>query len=227
MNNRTVVVTGAFGVLGRAVVQACLRAGHQVALIDYGERPKDLPASELTFSGIDLSDHAMAKKSIDSIAHNCGGVDVLFNIAGGFAWETIAEGSAATWSRLYGLNVATAVNCSRAAIPHLKRSASGRIVNVGAHSAVTASAGLGPYAASKSAIHRLTEALAQELKGTSITVNAVLPSIIDTPANRLEMPAADFSAWVKPADLAIVMMFLASEAACAITGALLPVAGRV
>ena len=127
---------------------------------------------------------------------------------------------------MYALNVTTALNASRAAIPHLIVSGAGRIVNVGALGALQASAGMGPYAASKAGVHRLTEALAAEYKG-KITVNAVLPSIIDTSANRASMPKADFSKWVRPTELADVILFLASDAASAVTGALLPVSGRV
>ncbi|MEW6019792.1 MAG: SDR family oxidoreductase, partial [Pseudomonadota bacterium] len=127
----------------------------------------------------------------------------------------------------YAMNVKTAANASRAALPWLRRSAAGRIVNVGAMGAIKSAAGMGAYGASKAGVHRLTESLAEELKGEGITVNAILPSIIDTPANRADMPDADFSAWVSPADLAKVMLFLASPDARAVTGALLPVTGRV
>ena len=121
---------------------------------------------------------------------------------------------------------ATAANASRAAIPHLAGSKAGRIVNIGANGAVKAAAGMGAYAASKAGVHRLTEALAAEHKG-KITVNAVLPSIIDTAANRASMPKSDFSKWVSPQELAEVILFLASNAASAVTGALIPVTGRV
>jgi 3-oxoacyl-[acyl-carrier protein] reductase len=127
---------------------------------------------------------------------------------------------------MYALNVLTALNASRSAIPHLTASGSARIVNVGAMAALQAGAGMGAYAASKAGVHRLTEALAAEWKG-KITVNAVLPSIIDTPANRASMPQADFGKWVRPQELAEVILFLASGAASAVTGALLPVNGRV
>ena len=137
----------------------------------------------------------------------------------------MADGDPATWDRLYALNVKTCANMCRAAIPALS-AAGGRIVNVGAGGAVKAAAGMGPYAASKSGVHRLTEALAEELKG-KVAVNAVLPSIIDTPQNRADMPKADFATWVSPADLAAVILFLASDDARAVTGALLPVNGGV
>jgi NAD(P)-dependent dehydrogenase (short-subunit alcohol dehydrogenase family) len=127
---------------------------------------------------------------------------------------------------MFAMNVMTARNASHAALPHLARSAAARIVNVGAMGALQAASGMGPYAASKAGVHRLTEALAAECKG-KITVNAVLPSTIDTPANRASMPKADFSKWVSPRELAEVILFLVSDAASAVTGALIPVNGRV
>ena len=127
---------------------------------------------------------------------------------------------------MYALNVLTALNTSRAAIPHLAASRSARIVNIGAMGALQAGSGMGAYAASKAGVHRLTEALAAEWKG-KITVNAVLPSTIDTAANRASMPKADFAKWVTPRELADVILFLASDAASAVNGALLPVSGRV
>ena len=151
---------------------------------------------------------------------------MLINIAGGFAFETVAEGDTKTWQRMYALNVLTALNTSQAALTHLPASRSGRIINVGAMGALQAGAGMGPYAASKAGVHRFTEALAAEWKG-KITVNAVLPSTIDTAANRASMPTADFKKWVTPEELSNVILFLASDEASAVTGALLPVSGRV
>ena len=132
----------------------------------------------------------------------------------------------AAWDRMFALNAKTALTASKAALPHLIESR-GAIVNVGANAALKAGAGMGAYAASKAGVARLTEALAEELKDRGITVNAVLPSIIDTPANRADMPKADFGKWVKPGQLADVIVFLLSEKSQAITGALLPVTGRV
>ena len=191
-------------------------------------RPSQIPATanRIELGGVDLSDAAQAKKAIDAVAAHFGRLDALINIAGGFAFETVAEGDPKTWQRMYALNVLTALNASRSAIPHLAASGAGRIVNVGAMGALQAGSGMGAYAASKAGVHRLTEALAAEWKGR-ITVNAVLPSTIDTPANRASMPRADFGKWVTPQELADVILFLASDAASAVTGALLPVSGRV
>ena len=153
-------------------------------------------------------------------------MDALLNIAGGFVWQKVGGGDLAAWDRMYDLNLRTAVSACMAALPFLERSGSRTMVDVGALGAVKAGAGMGVYAASKAGIAKLTESLAEELKGR-VTVNAVLPSIIDTPANRADMPDADFGKWVRPAELAEAVLFLASKKSRAITGALLPVTGGV
>jgi len=226
MNGKVIVVTGASGALGKVVAETALARGARVAGVDHAATQIPATANRIELGGVDLSDAAAAKKAIDAVAAHFGSCDALINIAGGFAFETVAEGDAKTWQRMYALNVLTALNASRAAIPHLAASPAGRIVNIGAIGALQAGPGMGAYAASKAGVHRLTEALAAEWKGR-ITVNAVLPSTIDTPANRASMPKADFGKWVTPQQLAEVILFLASDAASAVTGALLPVSGRV
>ena len=226
MDGKVVVVTGALGALGSVVVDEALALGARIASVDHA--PTQVPATADLFElgGVDLTDPSQARKAIATAASHFGKIDALINIAGGFAFETVADGDPKTWQRMYALNVTTALNASRAAIPHLVASEAGRIINIGAMSALQAGAGMGAYAASKAGVHRLTEALAAELKG-KITVNAVLPSIIDTAANRDSMPKADFTKWVTPKELADVILFLASDAASAVTGVLLPVNGRV
>jgi len=226
MDGKVVVVTGASGALGRVVAEAALARGARVAGLDHAV--SQIPAAEnrIELGGVDLTDAAQAKTAIDAVVAHFGRLDALINIAGGFAFEAVAEGDPKTWQRMYMLNVVTALNASRSAIPHLAAAGSGRIVNVGAMGALQAGAGMGAYAASKAGVHRLTEALAAEWKGR-ITVNAVLPSTIDTAANRASMPKADFAKWVTPEELANVILFLTSDAASAVTGALLPVSGRV
>jgi len=226
VQEKVVVVTGASGALGKVVAQAALERGAHVAAIDYAAAQGAPTREHIELGGVDLTDAAQAKRAIDAAAAHFGRLDALVNIAGGFAFETIAEGDPKTWQRMFALNVTTALNASHAAIPHLLRSSAARIVNVGANGAIQAGPGMGAYAASKAGVHRLTEALAAEHKG-KITVNAVLPSIIDTTANRASMPKADFSKWVAPQELAEVILFLVSDAASAVTGALLPVTGRV
>jgi NAD(P)-dependent dehydrogenase (short-subunit alcohol dehydrogenase family) len=226
MDGKVIVVTGASGALGKVVVEAVLARGARVAGIDHA--PTQIPATpdQLELGGVDLTDAAQAGKAIDAVVSHFGRLDALVNIAGGFAFEAVAEGDPRTWQHMYALNLLTALNASQSAIPHLAAAGAGRIVNVGAMGALQAGAGMGPYAASKAAVHRLTEALAAEWKGR-ITVNAVLPSTIDTAANRASMPKADFTKWVTPQELADVILFLISDAASAVTGALLPVSGRV
>jgi NAD(P)-dependent dehydrogenase (short-subunit alcohol dehydrogenase family) len=226
MDGKVVVVTGASGALGKVVAEAALARGAKVAGVDHAASQIPATPNRIELGGVDLSDAAQAKKAIDATAAHFGKLDVLINIAGAFAFETVAEGDPKTWQRMYAINLLTALNASRSALPHLAASPSARIVNVGAMAALQAGAGMGAYAASKAGVHRLTEALAAEWKG-KITVNAVLPSVIDTPANRASMAKADFSKWVTPQELAEVILFLASDAASAVTGALLPVSGRV
>ncbi len=230
MAGRIFAITGASGVLGAAVARAAKAQGARIALIDFAPKAEVLGAlapDTLMLGNVDLTDPVAAGAAIDAVADRFGGLDVLLNIAGGFRWETVADSTHDSWYAMYRMNVATATNASRSAIPHLKRSAAGRIVNVGANAALKAALGMGPYAASKAGVHKLTESLAEELKADGVTVNAVMPSILDTPLNRADMPKADFAAWVAPDDLASVMLYLASEEARAVTGALVPVTGRV
>jgi 3-oxoacyl-[acyl-carrier protein] reductase len=226
MKGKVVVITGALGALGKVVAEEAFSRGAAVAGIDHAASQMPATSQRIEIGGADLTDAAQAKKAIDAAAAHFGKLDALINIAGGFSFETIADGDPKTWQRMYALNVMTALNASRAAIPHLAASSAARIINIGAIGGLQAASGMGPYAASKAGVHRLTEALAAEHKG-KITVNAVLPSIIDTAANRASLPKADFAKWVTPKELADVILFLASDAASAVTGALLPVSGRV
>lgn len=226
MNGKVVVITGASGALGQVVVEKAIAAGATVATIDHSAKLPAATAQRLPIGGIDLADAAQADRAIAEVIAKLGRIDALINIAGAFTFENVADGSNKSWETMHRLNLLTALNASRAALPHLVASKAGRIVNIGAMGALQAGAGMAPYAASKAAVHKLTESLAAELKG-KVTVNAVLPSTIDTPANRRDMPSADFSKWVTPAELADVILFLASDAASAVTGALIPVAGRV
>ncbi len=227
LKGKTIAVTGAFGILGTAVVQALQAEGAQVAAIDRADAPRD-PAvlgKASLHGGVDLGDAAAAQAAFDAIAQAHGGLHGVVNIAGGFRWEQVQGGSLDTWDAMYQMNLRTAVAACQAALAHLPDG--GRIVNIGANGAAKAGAGMGSYAASKAGVARLTEALAEELKDRGITVNALLPSILDTPVNRSDMPDADFARWVQPAQLADAIVFLLSDRASAVTGALIPVVGRV
>lgn len=220
---RSIVVTGGFGILGRAVAEAFRSGGDRVARIDFAPSAPDANPGGLDIGGVDLTDAAAADAAVAKVAGELGGIDVLVNVAGGFTWEMLADGGPATWAKMYAMNAGTCVTMTKAALPTLIATPGSAIVNIGAGSALVAGAGMGAYAASKSAVHKLTESLAAELSGSDCTINAVLPSIIDTPTNRADMPDADVSQWVQPAAIAQVIVFLASPAARSISGALIPV----
>lgn len=224
-----VVVTGGFGVLGRAVGAYLAASGARVALIDRSPVPAaGLSAGiALAIGDVELGEEAACSAAYATVIKAFGALDGVVNVAGGFTWETVEAGALASWDRMYAINLRTAVASCRAALPHLLARGGGSIVNVGAAAAAKAAAGMGAYAASKAGVARLTEALAEELKERGITVNAVLPSILDTPANRADMPDADPERWVAPEQLAAVIAFLLSKDASAITGACIPVTGRV
>ncbi len=222
-SSRVVVITGGFGALGQMVAAAALGHGFSVAVLGHTAEPpagltERLEPNALLLGGVDLADEVAAMTAMGAVTSRFGRIDALLNIAGGFRWIKIEDSHSADFEFLFRMNVQTTANAVRAALPALKASPAGRIVNVGALAAEKATAGMGPYAASKAAVHRLTEALAEELKDASI---------IDTAQNRADMPKADFSRWVAPADLAEVMLFLTSEKARAVTGALITVRGRV
>ncbi len=225
--DRVFVVTGGFGSLGRALAGLLLERGARVALLDRAAAAAPSHTSDhmLMLGGVDLGAEGAAQQALAQVLQRWQRIDGLVNVAGGFAWQTVAEGSLDTWDRLYAMNLRSAVATAQAVLPHL--AAGGRIVNVGALAALKAGSGMGAYAASKAGVLRFTEALAEELKDRGVTVNAVLPSIVDTPANRADMPTAAFERWVTPDALSRVVAFLLSDDAAAITGACLPVAGRV
>ncbi|HSC18888.1 MAG TPA: SDR family NAD(P)-dependent oxidoreductase [Rhizomicrobium sp.] len=224
LSGKSCIVAGGMGALGTAVVARLRSDGARVAVL---ARASPAQADDMMFGGVDLSDPAAARNALNGAVKDIGGLYALINVAGAFRWETVADGDVATWDLLYSTNLKTAVCTSKAALPHLIANGEGRIVNIGAATAAKAAAGMGAYAASKAGVAKLTEALSEEVKANGITVNAVLPSIIDTGANRRAMPDADFSKWVKPEAIAELIAFLLSDAAGAITGALIPISGRL
>lgn len=230
IDGKAIVITGGFGSLGMATATFLIERGARVALIGRGAAPHDLPAGvaeALCIGGVDLADPQAAHHALEEVNDRLGRLDALLNIAGAFRWETVADGDPASWDFMFEVNVKTALNASKAALPHLLRSGAGRIVNMGAGAGLKAGVGMGAYGASKAGVARLTEALAEELKDKRVTVNAILPSVIDTPQNRKDMPDADFTRWVQAREIAALIAFLLSADAQAITGALIPVNGRV
>jgi len=221
---RCVLVTGAYGALGSAVSEAFTRAGYRVVRVNHGAVPAG-PESANAFGigNLDLSNPQAAVAAVAAALKLLGGLDVVVNVAGGFAWGLLSEKSIEAWEHLYSLNLRTCLNTCIAALPHLQ--AGGRIINIGAMAAVQAAAGMSAYAAAKSCVHRLTESLAAELQPRSITVNAVLPSTMDTSQNRLAMPDTDPARWTPPSAVAEVILFLGSPESQAVNGALIPVGG--
>lgn len=225
-----IVVTGAAGALGRAVARAFLDQGDVVLLVDYNESAlrdayEDVPG-EKTFVVADLTDGSATQVALEHalIAH--GPAAVLCNIAGGFDMgQDVHATDDAVWQRMLDMNVSTTLNACRAIIPGMIASGRGKVINIAAAAAVRGQPAMGAYCASKSVVARITESMAAELREKGINVNAVAPSIIDTPANRGAMPDADPSKWVSPAQLADVISFLASDRASAIHGAVIPVVG--
>ncbi len=218
---KVVLVTGAAGALGRAVVAHFDGRGATVAQLDVAA------VGNHHYAAIcDLTDAAACQAAVDRIVADLGGIHVLANIAGGFAMgEAVHETTQETWDFLMGLNAHSVLNMARAVVPGMLAGGGGKIINVGAGAGQRGAALMGAYSAAKSVVIRLTEAMSEELKEKGINVNCILPSIMDTPRNRAEMPDADFSRWVTPEAVASVVGFLASEAAAPIHGAALPVSG--
>ena len=216
---KVVVVTGAAGALGTAVVNEFASRGAKLAQVDIIA----IAGPHLSLVG-DLTDAKAAQTIVAEIARTLGRIDVLANVAGGFTMgETVYETTDAIWKFMFDLNVNTMLNMVRATVPTMLAARGGRIVNIGARAGLKGVGRMGAYCASKSVVIRLTESLADELKGSGINVNCILPSIIDTARNRQDMPDADHTRWVAPADLARAIAFLASDAAHAIHGVALPV----
>jgi NAD(P)-dependent dehydrogenase (short-subunit alcohol dehydrogenase family) len=182
--------------------------------------------AHLLCGDVDLADATAAAAAVRHVCEAAGGLDALINVAGGFKWQLLAGGTLEIWEAMFATNLKTAVSASSAALPYLGTRGAGRIVNIGAGAAARAAAGMGAYTASKAGVERLTESLADELKDRNITVNCILPGTLDTPRNRVDMPQADFSRWVAPEAVADVVVFLASDAARAVTGAAIRVFGR-
>ena len=217
------MITGAAGNLGRAVAAAFASRGARLVLLD--RRAPAAAAGHLALAA-DLLDAASVQAAADQAIERFGRIDALCNIAGAFRMGApVHETSREEWDFLLDANARSVLNTARAVVPRMLAAGGGKIVNVGAYAAQKGAAHMGAYVAAKSAVIRLTETMAAELRSRNVNVNCVLPTIIDTPENRAAMPGADPRLWVAPQDLAEVIVFLASDAARAIHGAALPVTG--
>lgn len=231
--DRVVVVTGAAGNLGRAVALAFQSAGANLVLVDRApERLQrlfpDIAASpdHLLATSVDMTDPASVERMVRNALERFGRVDVLANTVGGYrAGVPTHETSLEDWDFMLTLNARTAFLVSRAVIPPMLEQGSGKIIHVSSRAAQRGSANSTAYSVSKSAVVRLTESVAAEVKKAGINVNCVMPGTIDTPQNRESMPSAKHDRWVQPEAIADVILFLASDAARAIHGATIPVYG--
>lgn len=228
--DRTVIVTGAAGNLGRAVAAAFAKQGARLVLMAR-EREQLAQAygaehQRMLFAPADLAALGEVEAAVHAVLQSCGRIDVLCNVAGAFRMGTaVHETGDADWDLLFDANVKSLLHMTRAVVPGMIAAGGGKVVNVAASSAQKGMARMGAYCASKDAVIRITESMAAELGGKGINVNCVLPSIIDTPENRAAMPGADPARWVSPEALADAILFLASDGARAIHGAALPVVG--
>lgn len=215
-----IIVTGGLGILGDAVVACLVKHGADVAVVDLAEDP-GTSAAHHVFGGVDLTRPDQVAAAFDKARAALGGLTGLANIAGGFIWQPVADGEIDSFDKMFAINLRTAAIASKAASALMRDG--GAIVNVGASAVKAPGLGMAAYTASKAGVHALTESLAEELASQGIRVNAILPTILDTPTNRADMPDADTTAWVKPDAAADVVGFLLSGASRAMTGALVPV----
>jgi len=229
---KTCLITGAAGNLGRAVAAAFASTG--AALVLLGRDEKSLRTAlgnwgeRSLFLEADLLDAAAVGNAIRTAVDSFGRIDVLCNIAGGFRMgHPVHETPEDTWELMLDLNAKSVIHTARAVVPGMIAAGYGKIVNIAALAGLAGKANMGAYSAAKSAVIRLTESMSAELRDKGINVNCILPSIIDTPQNRADMPGADPRRWVAPEALAKVVLFLASDAARAIHGAAIPVTGLV
>jgi NAD(P)-dependent dehydrogenase (short-subunit alcohol dehydrogenase family) len=226
--DRVVVVTGATGGLGSAVVHAFLSEGAKVWGVLGPSSPSRIEDPNFATVAADLTVPAEAELAAQEVLETSGNIDVLLHLTGGFAGgKPLAETEDAAWHRMLGLNLHTAIYMARAVLPHMLETGQGRIVAIGSRTGVEPAAGLSAYGVSKAALIALIRTIAAEVRNSGVTANIVLPSVIDTPANRAASPAADFSKWVQPESIARLLLFLASDDAADINGAVIPIYGRV
>lgn len=225
LDNQVVLLTGATGGLGRTVTERILLAGARVVSTYHREAPS--PADRLLAVPADITDSASITQAVEAALDRAGRIDALVNLVGGYTGGPLVhQTDEATWNRMLELNLTSAFLISRAVLPHMLQRGSGRIVHTASRGAVEPFSGGAAYIVSKAGVAALTRAIAAEVAGAGITANVILPGTIDTPANRAAMPGADYSKWVRPLALAETILFLLSDAAREINGALIPVYGE-
>lgn len=226
LNKNVALITGASGGLGNFVTEAFLAAGATVIGVARSIQPSAFADPKFVAMPADLSRGEATKEMVDVAIQRFEKIDMLVHVMGGFAGgELIDDTDDATWDKMMNLNLRSAFNVCRAVLPHMRKAKRGRVIAIGARSAVEPKAYLSAYCASKAALVSLIRTVALEGKDDGITANVILPGTMDTPANRADSPSADFSKWVPPAKVASLALWLASEEASQISGALIPVYG--
>lgn len=226
-DNRIVLVTGAKGGLGSFVTEAFLAAGDTVIGTSKSIQASDFANPRFVAMASDLTDAASTSQLVNGVTRRFGRIDALVHVMGGFSGgKPVAETDDATWDRMMSLNLRSGFNILRAVIPTMRAAGSGRIVAIASRAAAEPAANIAAYGASKAALVSLIKSAALENKDRGITVNAILPGTMNTEANRKSDPAADFSRWVPPENVAYLVAFLTSDAASPITGAAIPVYGK-
>ncbi|HLZ13784.1 MAG TPA: SDR family NAD(P)-dependent oxidoreductase [Candidatus Acidoferrum sp.] len=227
MSDRVVFITGASGGLGQSVTQRFLANGDTVIGASRKITAEEFPVANFAALPVDFRSDAAVRAAVDSIVRKYGRLDTLVHVLGGFAGgKSIAETDDAAWNQMRDLNLNSAFYVLRAAIPHLRKSGSGRIVAIGSLAATAAHGGLGAYVTFKAALSLLVQTVALENKDAGLTANVILPGTMDTPANRKSMPDADASKWLKTERVAELAFFLSQESAATITGAVIPIDGQ-
>jgi NAD(P)-dependent dehydrogenase (short-subunit alcohol dehydrogenase family) len=226
LNNKVALVTGASGGLGNFVTEAFLAAGATVIGVARSIQPSAFADPKFVAMAVDLSKGEATKEMGEAAIQRFEKIDILVHVMGGFAGgELIDDTDDATWDKMMNLNLRSAFNICRAVLPHMRKAKRGRVIAIGARSAVEPKAYLSAYCASKAALVSLIRTVALEGKDDGIAANVILPGTMDTPANRTDSPSADFSKWVPPVKVASLALWLASEEASQISGALIPVYG--
>jgi len=222
MEGKVVLITGGSGALGQTVVPAFLTAGAKVFLGDLN--PLSVQRDGVTAIKADVTDHGEVQRLVNEVIRTSGPIDALVNLVGGFALGRLAETDVSLWQRMLTMNLTSAFVLSNAVLPHMLERRTGRILHVAARAALEPFSGAAAYIVSKAGLVALIRTLSIELSGSGVTVNGVLPSTIDTPGNRKAMPQADPSKWARPESIAQTLVFLASDEAMQINGALIPIA---
>jgi NAD(P)-dependent dehydrogenase (short-subunit alcohol dehydrogenase family) len=220
LNGKVVVIAGGSGALGQTVTPACINAGARVITVDRAIPPK---VAGWTALQADVTDEADVQRVVREVIRGHGRLDVLINLVGGFATGRLVDTEIALWQRMLAMNVMPAFLLSKAVIPHMTKQGAGRILHVAAWAAVEPFPGAAAYIVAKSSLVALIKVVALELKGSGVTINGVLPTTIDTLANRANMPEVDPSTWTKPESITETLLFLASEEADQVSGAAIPV----